>query len=241
MKLKQLVQGAVTLAAMVGSATALAGGPGYVFNGGGADLTFTSNALQTLAIAGVNVSAVAPATYTPPNIHLIALDDGVIWDEAGEVLSLTASGGFQLTSSTVPGAKVELSNITLDLASQIVYADAVTQSWSNALLGNYTGQTISHLALYSGTISGQTNIVAGDGEISGSLNNLTLTSTAIPALGNALGVPTTIQNLLFPTLNFGNTTLQGSFTPAVPEPSTWALSLLGVMGLTVATRRRQAA
>lgn len=241
MKLKQLVQGAVTLATIVGSSTAFAGGPGYVFDGGGADLTFTSNALQTLAIAGVNVSAVAPATYTPPNIHLTALDDGVIWDEAGDVLSLTASGGFQLTSSTVPGAKVELSNITLDLASQIVYADAVTQSWSNALLGNYTGQSIAHLALFSGTISGQTNIVAGDGEISGSLNNLTLTSAAIPALGNALGVPVTIQNLLFPTLNFGNTALQGSFTPAVPEPSTWALSLLGLMGLTAATRRRQSA
>jgi hypothetical protein len=242
MKLLNITRGVVAAAAMVGAASAMAGGPGYTFDSGSAQLTFQQSALDTLAVAGISVSATAPATYVAPKISLVPAADGVSWNSSYDITSMTAAGGFVLNSSTVPGAHVDLSNISLDLASKTVFVDAITQSWTNALGKSYTGQTFNHLALFTGTLSGQTNIKAGNSSISSSLNDLFLSSAAIPALGNALGVPTNIQTILFPTLNFGTTTLQGKFTPtpAVPEPSTTLLTVLGMAGVATVSRRKLA-
>jgi hypothetical protein len=240
MKLLNITRGVVAAAAMLGAASAMAGGPGYTFDSGAAQLTFLDSALSTLGVAGISVSATAPAVYEAPKISLVPATDGVSWNSNYDITTMTAAGGFVLNSSTVPGARVDLSNISLDLASKTVYVDAVTQSWTNALGKSYAGQTFNHLALFTGTLNGQTNIKAGNGEISSSLNDLFLGAAAIPALGDALGVPTNVQKILFPTLNFGATTLQGKFTPAVPEPSTTLLSVLGMVGVTAVTRRKLA-
>jgi hypothetical protein len=241
MKLLNITRGAVAAAAMVSAASAMASGPGYTLDSGAAQLTFLDSALSTLGVAGISVSATAPATYVAPKISLVPAADGVSWNSNYDITSMTAAGGFVLNSSTVPGARVDLSNISLDLASKTVFVDAVTQSWTNALGKTYTGQTFNHLALFTGTLSGQTNIQSGGGSISSSLNDLFLGAAAIPALGNALGVPTNVQQILFPTLNFGSTTLQGKFTATtVPEPSTTLLSMLGLVGVTAVTRRKLA-
>lgn len=233
-RLKTLAFAAATFMAL----GAHAAGTGYEFESGGAVLTFTTNSLAALNTAGVTVSAVAPATFDGSKITLSSNNDLVTWDDAFNVTTLTGLGGFQLTSSTTAGAKVNLSNVMMD-ASGTVYADVVTNSFTSPF-GNYTGKSVNHMALFTGTLVGDTNIVSSGLNVNVSLNDLKLTSTAIPTLGDALGVPAFIQTALFPSLNFGQTTLTGTFkvTPAIPEPATVSLLMAGLVGVSAVARRR---
>lgn len=224
------------LAAASMASGAHAAGPGYEFKSGGAVLTFTTNSLAALNTAGVTVGALAPATFDGSKITLSSNNDLVQWNAAYDVTSLTGIGGFKLTSSTTAGAQVQLSNVSLDVASGTIYADVVTSSFSSPF-GNYTGKTVTGLALFTGTLVGDTNIVSSNLNVNTTLNDLKLTATAIPTLGDALGVPSFIQQALFPSLNFGQTALTGVFAP-VPEPSTWALMVAGLVGVGAVTRRR---
>lgn len=237
-KLKALACAAVASMA-VGAAHA--GGPDYIFEKGGALLSFTEESLDALATAGVTIAPVAPATFDGSKINLTSNNDLVNWDSTHNVTSLTGLGGFQLTSSTRPGAKVDLSNVTLDTATGTIYADAVTSSFTTRT-SSYTGQTINHMALFTGSLIGDTVIQldsTGKGQVNTTLKDLKLTAVSIPTLGDALGVPGSIQRAVFPALNFGEVKLTGIFAP-VPEPSAWALMAIGLIGVSaVANRRRQ--
>jgi PEP-CTERM motif len=217
--------------------SAHAAGPGYEFKEGGALLTFTNDSLAALNTAGVTVSAVAPATFDGSKISLTSNNDLVTWDNAFNVTSMTGLGGFRLTSSTTQGARVDLSNVSLDPSSGTVYADVVTNSFTSPF-GSYTGKTVSHMPLFAGTLIGDTNIVSSNLQVTTTLNDLKMTATAIPTLGDALGVPTFIQQVLFPSLNFGKVALSGNFVASVPEPSTWLLMALGLVGLSAVARPR---
>lgn len=215
------------------SASAFASGPDYEVLGGSAGLTFSGNALAALTTSGVSISAIAPASYVQPDVALGVDIYNTSWNDSYDVTSIGLVGGFTLKSSSVAGALVSISNLSLDVASGVLYGDIVTQSWSNATLGSYVGQTFSHQAMFHGTTSGTSNIAAGNDSISLQLNNLYMTSSAIPVLGNALGVAPFLYNAIFPTLNFGNSGVAVQFAPtvAVPEPSSALMLGLGLAAL----------
>lgn len=230
----------LAIAAMAAmSCAANASGPGYTFAGGGAVLTFTNDSLAALNTAGVSVSATAPATFDGAKINMTSSDSGVLWSNSFDITSMTGSGGFTLSSATTKGAQVVLSNITLDPGALTVFADVATASFSNSF-GAYQGKTISKMALFTGNATGNSNILASNGNLSFSINNLKLSSTAVPELGNALGVPTFIQSALFPSINFGTIALNAQFAKvaSVPEPSTYLLMGLGLFAITQVSRRR---
>ncbi len=223
------------------SFAAHASGPGYTFSGGGAVLTFTSDSLAALNTAGVTVTGTAPASFDGAKINMTSSDAQVLWNANYDVTSLTGGGGFTLTSGTTKGAQVVLSNIRLDTTSATVFADMVSSSFSSSF-GSYQGKSLANMALFTGNATGSTNILASGGNVSFSINNLKLSSVAVPELGNALGVPSFIQNALFPSINFGTIALNSQFakvssTPSVPEPSTYLLMGMGLIGLVHAKRR----
>lgn len=224
------------------AAGAHATGPGYALTSGSADLTFTTDSLAALNAAGISIAATPPATFDGSKISLSSNNSLTSWDASYNLTSMAGLGGFVLSSSTTPGAKITISNVTLDLNAQTVYADLVTNSFTSAF-GNYTGQTYDHMAMFSGTLVGDRNIVSAGGTPSPTLKDLFLVSSAIPAMGNALGVPTFIQNAVFPTLNFGSIAVKTQFTatPPVPEPSVSALAIVGLAGVGAFVRRRQRA
>lgn len=228
--------------ALVGSlaaSAAFASGPDHIFVDGGATLTFTPTSLQTLGIAGVTVTGIAPATFDGSKITMVSEDSLVNWDASYNLQSLEGLGGFRLTSSTVKGAQVDITKVVMDVTSGTIYVDAKTYDYTS-VFGNYKGGTFAGLALFKGTASGSAfNIEATQGQVSGSLLDLKLTAGAIPVLGDALGVPQGIQAALFPTLNFGRVDLRGTFIQSpVPEPSTYALVAVGALVLAGAARRR---
>lgn len=230
---------ALALFGALAASTAFASGPDYKFVSGGATLSFTSSSLQTLGIAGVTVTGIAPATFDGSKITMTSQDSLVGWNASHDVQSLGGLGGFRLTSSTVQGAKVDITNVRFDLPSDTIFVDAKTYDYSSAF-GSYQGSNFAGLALFKGVKSNASyNIAATNGQVSGSLLDLKLSAGAIPVLGDALGVPQSIQQALFPTLNFGRVDLRGTFVPSsVPEPSTYALFALGGLALAGAARRK---
>ena len=230
---------ALALFGALAASTAFASGPDYKFVDGGATLSFTPSSLQTLGIAGVTVTGLAPATFDGSKITMTSQDSLVEWNARYDLETLRGLGGFGLTSSTVQGAKVDITNIRFDLPSSTIFVDAKTYDYNSAF-GNYKGGTFADLALFKGTISNaMLNIAASQGQVSGSFLDLKLASGAIPVLGDALGVPQSIQQALFPTLNFGRVDLRGTFVPSpVPEPATYALFALGGVALAGAARRK---
>lgn len=232
-----LYKAAASLAIVACSLHALPAHAEYVLIEGSAQVNFSTNALQAFQSAGITVSATSPATYTAPTITFTANDMGIQY--SGDVVSaLTAEGGLNLTSSTVAGARVNLTNITVDSATGNVFADGQTSSWSNATLGNYTGTNFTQLRLFTSTLTGQSNILLGGDAIHLSLSDLRFSSEAIPVLGNALGIPAFLQSLIFPSLNVGSVAVNASFAPAVPEPDSFILMLLGAGVMSGFARRR---
>lgn len=233
MKLANVLKLSLSAAAAASSAAAFAAGPGYTYDSGTAGLSFSSNALSALASSGISISATAPATYTQPDVALPTSATGTSWDSSFNLTTLGMDGGFVLTSSSVAGAQVKITNVSLDVTTGSMYGDIATSSWTNATLGSYTGKTFMHQAMFKGTESGVSNIQAGNGTVALKLDNLFMASSTIPVLGDALGVAPFLYNMIFPTLNFGNASATTKFlaTPAIPEPSTLALMGIGLVGV----------
>ncbi len=241
---KFIKMAALAFAAGITFAQAASAANTYVLTDGSAQVNFSTNALQSFQSAGIGVSAIAPASYTAPSISFSASANGIGYGSGNLINSLTADGGLRLASSTVTGARIDLTNIKVDATTGNVFADGVTQSWTNATLGSYTGTSFKNQQLFTSTLSGSADIAAGNGNITLSLADLHFASSAIPVLGNALGVPSFLQTLIFPSLNVGNVTVNAAFklqsATSVPEPATWGLMCLGLFGTVAASRRRAA-
>ena len=140
-----------------------------------------------------------------------------------------------------------LANFEIDFNNEKVHADIISNGVTTKGVSIYDFDVASplHLGLSGLTLN-----------MTEQLNHLVLTSDGLAAFASALNLSRVLQAPLA-TLDFGtiNINIQGAlrippvsdqpFTvaniPAVPEPSTWVLMALGLVGVAAIARRRRAA
>ena len=223
-----------------------------------ATLTLSADALDTLFnISASQLSEVSPGTgeiigypggYTQASFSLpgasLVYDDGT-----KEIMGLSTSGGFRVEAGPVAGILVggsfEVSGLAIDFSAQRV--DGTIQGQSNGgTTVSYTGtifniplMTYNPASWQSPTYSVQLNAITLDpqaiGAMTSSLGSLLGT---LPIEGMPFNFGSMNVSIFDQTLDPPDTML---FTPptlavAVPEPGTWALMGLGLMGV-VAVRR----
>ena len=222
---------------------------GATFQGSGT-LTFSADllgALDTAKISTANYGAVT-STITKDTdgyysqiavsapMQTLTLDDVSL-----QVLGVGTKGGMTLTApvlkSVSSGGSLTVTDINADLTSKTIYATIIG--------GNGVG-TISNFALWNfATLTGPT-AYTGPGTYVDDISGLTLTTDGFAKFSQALGLLSLGKAAMNGITDYGtihsvlNTTLVLDSTPAIPEPSTYALMGLGLVGIAFAARRKSA-
>jgi hypothetical protein len=246
---KSIVAAAAFVAAGVASAANVTVAVGGTYNGlkldsGSGALSFSTTLIGALNASGTVVSAVAPATAdivlnakgtAYKSVSVAAPFVSLVADTATNsvVAALTTGGALQTTEDdgfTNTGGSLSITNINADLVAKKVF---VTLTGANGV------GTLNNFYLWDiGTIGGSTTLAAGT--TTTTLSGLSITTAGFNAFSTSLGLTTAGKNALSTVTDFGTitSTVVASTVPSVPEPSTYALMGLGLVGISLVARRR---
>jgi hypothetical protein len=210
---------------------------GYQLIDAAASLKITDKAMQALGVAGISVKAVSPATWSAPTVTFKVDDSSVAYNaDRTRANSFRPLGGLLLSSITVQGAQIEVSNLIAETVTGKVTANIKTASRPDG----YKGQLLENIHVFNSTFVGT---AALSEKYTPTWSEIFFEKSAIPVIADALGVPSFLADAIFPTLLFGEVSANIKFgnvpvTPPIPEPGTFALLGLGLLGLAAATRKR---
>ena len=227
----------------------------------GATLTLSDNTLSSFDIAAATLTAVPPyfnvgivghpGDYTSAQLPLSGTSlsyEG----STGEVLSLSTTFGYRVETNKMTGVSgggwFEVSGLTIDFSTQSIIGTIEGQS-SSGVAVSYTGDLFNALSMTYNPDTWQAPLYSLQ------LNGLALNPLAFNAMlssldgGALLKVALAVAAADYGSLSVGiaDYTLDPPdtllFTPpsmavAVPEPATWILMGIGVVGLMLTTRRK---
>lgn len=218
-----------------------------VYLPGAASLSFSADLLGALDTGKISVAAYGASTSTITKdsdgfytgVTASAPLTTVTYNPANfEIFGMGTSGGLTMTApvlkSVSSGGSLTVTDLRADLSAQTIYATVIG--------GNGVG-TLNDMALwhFSG-LSSQTY------PLTATITGLSITTEGFNTFTKSLGLLTLGKSALSGVTDFGTITATISmmddpkspwFVTSIPEPSTYALMGLGLVGMTLA-RRRQA-
>ncbi|MGC4059596.1 MAG: PEP-CTERM sorting domain-containing protein [Aquabacterium sp.] len=218
---------------------------GLSFSGSGT-LSFSADLLGALDTGKVTVANYGSATtvatkdsdgYYSSVSAAAPITSLTIDSSSMAVLGAATSGGATQTApvlkSVSSGGSLTVTDLNVDLAAKKVYATLIG--------GNGVG-TLTNVYLWDiGSITGATS-VTGAGTFTTTLSHLSITADGLNKFTQSLGLLTLGKSALSGVTDFGviTSTIVAKASPVntIPEPSTYALMGLGLVGMSLVARRR---
>lgn len=219
---------------------------------GGGSLAFSKALIGALNAAGAVTTGVEPAVVSVSRTAITA--EAPITQLSGQFDSSTAiftatrvktAGGATMTTVaddfTTIGGSLKITNISVNLADKAIFADITG--------GNGVGTVKNQQIWNYGTITGDTayKAVAGTIVSENTISGLTITGNAFNLFAQSLGLTDAGIAAMQQIKDYGVMTsrlsvdVTGGTTPPIPEPSTYMLMGLGLVGLAFASKRARRA